>query len=83
LIQCDGFGILALHVRQQASHVHMQQSSSCGPGKTACESCQKLSKQFAKFCDIFNLHGATLRGFRVKLFDTRRVAVFPPSSQHH
>ena len=74
LIQGDRLGVLPPDVRQQTLHVDLQQIATSRPGKTICETRQKSDKHSSEICDILNLHGAALRGFRVKRLDTRRVA---------
>jgi hypothetical protein len=81
LIQRDRLGVLSLDAREQPSHVNSQQCSPPSPSETAGETRQELGEQFAKLCDILNRHGATLRGFFVKRFTTRKVASFSTSRQ--
>ncbi len=81
LIQGNSLGVLPLDARQQTSHVDLQQLAASGPGEAICETRQKPGKHSSEICDILNVHGTALRGFRVKQFDTRRVASFLLPSQ--
>lgn len=81
-VQCNGSRILPLHVREESPHIDTQQRPTCWSSKTICKTDQKLSEQFAQLCDIFHRHGATFRGFLVRLLCTRRVVSFCDSRQH-
>jgi hypothetical protein len=67
-IQSDRFRVLALYAGEQPLNVNPQQFSTGWPSKTICKLSQKPGEQFAKLCDILYRHGATFRGFLVKLF---------------
>lgn len=81
LIQGDGLSILALHAGQQPPHINQQQRPPSRPRETIRKPTQKLTQQFAQLCDILHRHRTTLRGFRVKLSDTRRVVLFSTPRQ--
>jgi hypothetical protein len=81
-IQSDSFRVLALYVGEQPLNINLQQLSPGWPSKTICKRTQRPGEQFAELCDILYRHGATFRGFLVKLVSTRRVVSFCSSRQH-
>jgi hypothetical protein len=81
-IQSDRFRVFALYAGEQPLNVNPQQFSTGRSSKTICKLSQKPGEQFAELCDTPYSHGATFRGFLVKLFSTRRVVSFCPSRQH-
>lgn len=81
LMERNGLDILPRNRRQQPSHVSVKQVPSAGRAKQSWNRCKNLL--FSETSNVLSRqdrHGATLRGFHEKQFQTRRVASF--STRH-